>query len=415
MANSAKHLIFLKDLNLIDGTGAAPAGATVVVEGDSIKEVLGPRSKAPRGAEIIDCRGQTLLPGLIDGHVHIGAVEANIMEQQRRNYPSVLVIKTLRVMKETLDQGFTSARDAGGADAGFREAVAQGLVVGPRLFVSGQPLSQTGGHGDSRLPTEHHVPVPLPAGLDSLVCDGVDAVRAAARSQLRQGVDHVKVMAGGGCMSPSDEVDTSQYSPDELKAIVWEAESAGKYVLAHCYSDRSIVNAVASGIRTIEHGNLLTEAGAKAIKRAGAYLVPTIVTYQMISKLGKQQGIPDNNIRKINEALEKGLEALRIALKAGVKIGSGSDLLGEMQIYKGVELELQAKVMGPMAAIVATTKANAEILRREKDLGTVEPGKLADLILVDGDPLKDITLFQKYQEKITLIIQGGRVYKNILG
>lgn len=414
MANSGVRLFFLKNLTLIDGTGAAPRKAAVVVEGDSIKEVLGPKSRAPKGAETVDCRDQTLLPGLIDGHVHMGAVEANIMEQQRRHFPSVLVIKTLRVLKETLDQGFTSARDAGGADPGFREAISQGLAVGPRLFVSGQPLSQTGGHGDSRLPTELHVPVPIPAGLASLVCDGVDAVRAAARAQLRQGVDHVKVMAGGGCMSPSDEVDTSQYSPDELKAVVWEAESAGKYVLAHCYSDRSIVNAVASGVRTIEHGNLLTEAGAKAMKKAGAYLVPTIVTYEMISRMGKELGIPDNNVRKINEAREKALEALRFAFKAGVKIGSGSDLLGEMQVFKGAELELQAKVMGPMGAIVATTKTNAEILRREKDLGTVEPGKLADLILVDGDPLKDITVFQKYQEKITLIIQGGRVHKNIL-
>jgi len=215
-------------------------------------------------------------------------------------------------------------------------------------------------------------------------------------------------------MSPSDAVDTSQYSPDELKAAVWEAESAGKYVLAHCYSDRSIMNAVASGVRTIEHGNLLTEAGAKAMKEAGAYLVPTIVTYEMISRMGKELGIPDNNVRKINEAREKALVALRYAFKAGVRIGSGSDLLGEMQVFKGAELELQAKVMGPMGAIVATTKTNAEILRWEKILGTVEPGKLADLILVDGDPLKDITVLQKYQEKITLIIQGGRVHKNIL-
>ena len=414
MANSGVLHFFLKNLTLIDGTGAAPRKAAVVIEGDSIKEVLGPKSRAPKGAETIDCRDQTLLPGLIDGHVHMGAVEANIMEQQRRHFPSVLVIKTLRVLKETLDQGFTSARDAGGVDPGFREAINQGLALGPRLSVSGQPLSQTGGHGDFRLPTESHVPVPIPAGLTSLVCDGVDAVRYAARAQLRQGVDHVKVMAGGGCMSPSDAVDTSQYSPDELKAAVWEAESAGKYVLAHCYSDRSIMNAVASGVRTIEHGNLLTEAGAKAMKEAGAYLVPTIVTYEMISRMGKELGIPDNNVRKINEAREKALVALRYAFKAGVRIGSGSDLLGEMQVFKGAELELQAKVMGPMGAIVATTKTNAEILRWEKILGTVEPGKLADLILVDGDPLKDITVLQKYQEKITLIIQGGRVHKNIL-
>jgi len=215
-------------------------------------------------------------------------------------------------------------------------------------------------------------------------------------------------------MSPSDEIDTSQYSPEELKAAVFEAEAAGTYVGAHVYSSRSILNCVAAGIRTLEHGNLLDEKAALAIREAGAYLVPTLVTYEMISRLGKSLGIPDNNVRKINEAKERGLEALRIAHRAGCKIASGSDLLGPMQVYKGMELELKARVLGPMGAIVATTKTNAELLRKEKELGTIAAGKLADLILVNGDPLKDIKIFQQYREKISVIIQGGRVYKNIL-
>jgi imidazolonepropionase-like amidohydrolase len=247
-----------------------------------------------------------------------------------------------------------------------------------------------------------------------VVCDGVDEVRRAAREQLRRGVDYLKVMGGGGCMSPSDEIDTSQYSPEELRAVVFEAESAGTYVGAHVYSSRSILNCVSAGIRTLEHGNLLDEKAALAIRDAGAYLVPTLVTYEMISRLGKSFGIPDNNVRKINEAKERGLEALAIAHRAGCKIASGSDLLGPMQVYKGLELELKARVLGAMGAIVATTKTNAELLKKEKELGTIAPGKLADLILVNGDPLKDIKIFQQYQEKISVIIQGGRVYKNIL-
>jgi len=320
----------------------------------------------------------------------------------------------LKVIRETLDQGFTSIRDAGGADPGFREALQQGLIQGPRLFVAGYPLSQTGGHGDFRLPTERRPPSEDQAGLATRVCDGVDQVRQAARELLRQGVDHLKVMAGGGAMSPSDELDTSQYSIEELKAIVFEAQSAGTYVMAHVYSSRSIRNAVAAGIRSLEHGNLLDEEAARAIKEAEAFLVPTLVTYEMISQMGKELGIPDNNIRKINIARERSLEALAIAHRMGVKIASGSDLLGPMQIYKGAELELKSRVLGPMGAIVASTKTNAELLRKEKDLGTIEAGKLADLILLDGDPLKEIKLFQQYQEKITLIIQSGRVYKNIL-
>jgi imidazolonepropionase-like amidohydrolase len=254
-----------------------------------------------------------------------------------------------------------------------------------------------------------------PAGLATRVCDGVDQVRLAAREQLRKGVDHIKVMAGGGAMSPSDEIDTSQYSLEELRAVVFEAESAAKYVSAHCYSDRSILNSVQAGIRSIEHGNLLTEKSAVAIREAGAFLVPTIVTYEMISRMGKDLGVPENNVRKINEAREKALEALEIAYKSGTKIASGSDLLGPMQVYKGTELELKARVLGPMGAIVASTRTNAELIGREKDLGTIEGGKLADLIVVDGDPLEDIALFQQYQEKITLIMQGGRLYKNSLG
>lgn len=408
--------IILRNATIIDGTGADPVpNGSVVIEGERIKEIVtGPPGHVPSDAITLDCRHQSLLPGLIDAHVHMAAVDADIIEQQRRYFTSLLVIRTLKVMKETLDQGFTTARDAGGIDPGFREAVAQGLVPGPRLFVAGRALSQTGGHGDFRLPTEHYPPVEHPAGLATGVYDGVDAVRRAAREQLRQGVDHIKVMAGGGAMSPSDEIDTSQYSLEELQAAVFEAESAGKYVSAHCYSVRSILNSIAAGIRSIEHGNLLNESAAQAIKEAGAFLVPTMVTYEMISRMGKDLGVPENNVRKINEARERSLEGLDIAHRVGVKIASGSDLLGPMQCYKGMELELKSQVLGPMGAIVASTKTNAELLRREKDLGTIEPGKLADLILVDGDPLQDIAVFQEYQEKITLIMQGGRLYKNLL-
>lgn len=415
--HAKKEVLVFKEAVIIDGTGAEPVqNGSVVVEGDRIKEVLtGSPGPLPSGATVIDCRNQTLLPGLIDAHVHLGAVDANIMEQQRKHFPSMLVIRTLKIMKETLDQGFTTVRDAGGVDPGFREAVAQGLVSGPRLFVCAQPLSQTGGHGDFRLPTETYSPVDHAAGLTTSICDGVDEVRRAVRRQLRKGVDHIKVMAGGGAMSPSDEIDTSQYSLDELRAAVFEAESAGKYVSAHCYSDRSILNSIQAGIRSIEHGNLLTEKSASAIRDAQAYLVPTIVTYEMISRMGKDLGIPENNVRKINEAREKALEALGTAYRAGVNIASGSDLLGPMQVYKGMELELKARVVGAMKAIVATTKTNAELIRREKDLGTVEAGKLADLIVVAGDPLKDISLIQNYKENVTVIVQGGTVHKNILG
>jgi imidazolonepropionase-like amidohydrolase len=408
--------IVIKNATIIDGTGADPVpNGFVVIENERIKEVdSGDPGNIPSDACSVDCRGQSLLPGLIDAHVHLGAVDANIMEQQRQYFASLLVVKTLKIMEQTLDQGFTTVRDAGGADPGLRAAVDQGLVPGPRLFVCGPSLSQTGGHADFRLPTEIGPPVRHAAGLASWICDGVDEVRRATRDLLRQGVDHIKVMAGGGAMSPSDEIDTSQYSLDELKAVVFEAESAGTYVMAHCYSDRSILNSVATGVRSIEHGNLLTEKSAVAMRDAGAFLVPTIVTYEMISRMGEDLGIPENNIRKINIAREKALDALETAHRTGVKIASGSDLLGPMQVHKAVELALKARVLGPMGALVATTKTNAQLLNREQDLGTVEAGKLADIIVVDGDPLANIDILQQFQEKITLIMKGGWIYKNTL-
>jgi imidazolonepropionase-like amidohydrolase len=406
----------LTNARIIDCTGADPLekGSVVIAEG-RIKEVVGGTPEhLPDDAIRIDCQNHTLLPGLIDAHVHMGSVDPTFTEQQRKYFTSYLNIKSIAIIKETLDQGFTSVRDAGGADPGFRRAIAEGLIPGPRLFVCGRIISQTGGHADGRLPTETYQPVEHAAGTMSGVYDGVDAVRRASREQLRQGADHLKVMAGGGAMSPADEIDTAQYSIDELKAVVFEAENAGKYVAAHCYSDRSIKNCIRAGVRTIEHGNLMTESSADAIREAGAYLVPTMITYEMISELGAGFGVPENNIRKINQAREKAAESLEIAFKAGVKIGSGSDLLGPMQIYKGGELALQAQIMGPMGALLAATRTNAEIIRQQDNLGTIEPGKLADLILVKENPLKDISLFKDYERNILLIVKDGEIYKNIL-
>ncbi len=264
------------------------------------------------------------------------------------------------------------------------------------------------------MPAETHPPVEGIGGVATGVYDGVDSVRRGAREQLRQGVDFIKVMAGGGVASPADEITNSQYSPEELRAAVFEAESAGKYVAAHCYADRSIILCAEAGVRTIEHGNLMTESGAKAMKRAGSYLVPTMVTYEVMSRDGKRLGLPEFSVRKNVLALERAEHAVTVAKRMGLRIGSGSDLLGPMQVHKGEELALQARVLGPMAAIVATTKTNAEIIGQQDELGTVATGKLADLILVNADPLKNMNVFQNYRENITLIIQGGRIYKHIL-
>jgi imidazolonepropionase-like amidohydrolase len=398
---------------LLDCTGADPLpGATVVVEGDRIKDVL---SKPGAGAmpgqvTTIDCKGKTLMPGLTDAHVHICAVEGNITDQHRFLPPSLLAAKALRRAEECLMQGFTTVRDAGGADYGFREAINEGVYPGPRMLVSGNYISQTGGHGDKRRRAEWMEPIDCCIGMIGSIADGEAEVRKAVREQLRRDVDQIKIMASGGAMSPSDELDTTQYTIGEMRAAVEEAQAVGKYVLSHAYSDTAVRNAITAGVRSIEHGNLIREGAAKAIKDAGAFLVPTMITYEMIYREGKRYGIGDHQIAKINMAREQSVQGLTYAYKAGCKIGSGSDLLGDMMVQRAAEFELKAQVMKPMEVLLSATKVNAELFGMSDKIGTVEPGKYADLLVVDGDPLKNLRLFQM-QDRIAVIMKGGVFHK----
>jgi imidazolonepropionase-like amidohydrolase len=409
-------LIILRNAGLIDGTGREPQdNMAVIVEGKRIAEVVsGGRVSVPSGAIVIDCHGHTLMPGLTDAHVHICAVDVNILEQHRRYPPSLLVAKALRILEETLQQGYTTVRDAGGADSGFRMAVEQGLVVGPRLLVAGSPITQTGGHADFRRPAETGESIACCVGMTGAICDGPDEVRKAVREQLRRGVDHIKIMAGGGAMSPADAIDTTQFTVPEIRAAVEEAEAVGTYVMAHLYSASSVSNALCAGVRSLEHSNLMTEESARMIRDAGAYLVPTLTTYELLAEEGAQYGVPEANIRKIKVARERSFEALQLAHQAGVKIASGSDLLGPMQQRKARELALKAQVLSPMEALLSATKVNAELFRLEHEIGTVQGGKLADLIVVRGDPLRDLTLFQDYQHNILLIMKDGQIHKNLI-
>lgn len=409
-------LVVLRNAFLIDCTGSEPReNMAVFVEGGKIADVVpSDRAPVPGGATVIDCRGHSLMPGLTDAHVHVCAVDVNILELHRAYPASLLLAKVFRVLEDTLQQGYTTVRDAGGADPGIRMAVEQGLVAGPRLLVAGNMITQTGGHADYRRPSETGPPIECCAGMAATVCDGPDDVRKAVREQLRRGVDHIKIMAGGGAMSPSDEIDTTQFALAEIQAATEEAHAVGKSVMAHVYSATSVSNAVRGGVRSVEHGNLMTEESARLIREAEVYLVPTLVTYEVLAEEGARYGVPEPNIRKINLARERSFEALKLAHQAGVKIGSGSDLLGPMQRYKGRELALKAQVLSGMEVLLSATKVNAELFRMNRKIGTVEPGKLADLLVVRGNPLRDLTLFQDYRQNILLIMKEGHVYKNLL-
>lgn len=409
-------MIIFKHAQILDCITDEPYEGAVVIEGNRIKEVLDVQPKgSPKNARVLNLKGQFILPGLIDAHVHLICTDPDTSLQMKKDPVSLMSMKAIKSLKACLDQGFTSVRDCGGADAGFRIAVENNIVPGPRIKVSGRHLSMTGGHGDSRWPAEIHDPIRSPSTFHGIVADGVDECRKACRNQLRQGVDFLKVMAGGGCLSPSDHIESAQYSLEELKAVVWEAECSSTYAAAHCYSDLSVMNALKSGIRTIEHGNLMSQHSARALKAAGAYLVPTLCAYHLALENSKESGLTEEMIKKLQMAREKSLEGLSIAFQENCQIGSGSDILGPRQHFKkALELELKAGIMGAYNAIKSATRINAAILRMESETGCLCAGKLADLIVINGNPLEDISILQKFDTAMTCIMKDGVFHKCLI-
>ena len=401
---------------VVTGTGRDRFDGAVVVEGDRIADVLEGGGRPSDVDLVVDCRGRALLPGLIDAHVHIGALDVDIQQQHRRYFDSEAALLMGRALTGLLELGYTTVRDAGGADAGFRRAVQQGVVAGPRLLVSGHPLSQTGGHGDVRQRAEQGDVVGCGAqvGLACRLADGPDEVRRAVREELRRGVDQIKVMASGGVMSPTDPLEATQYSAEEIRVAVQTAKQAGSYVLAHAYTPDSIQMCVRAGVRSIEHGNLIDAETAALMAEHGTFLDPTLIAYQALYEEGEKHGVPAENLEKLQVVLDAGLDSLRIAQAAGVKIASGSDLLGPLAAGTGREIGIKAQVLGALGAITASTLTNAELLRLDDRLGSIAPGKQADLIVVDGDPVDDPGLLGR-AEHLSLVMIGGRLHKNTLG
>ena len=296
-------------------------------------------------------------------------------------------------------------------------AVANGLIAGPRVFFSGKALSQTGGHGDFR-PLEG-------AGLGGCLCcqgslsmtriaDGVAAVREAARDELRRGATQIKIMASGGVASPSDPIWNLQYAEEEMRAIVWEARSWRTYVMAHAYTAEAIARCVEYGVRSIEHGNLIDAETARLCAERDVYVVPTLATYDALHRVGGDLGFPEASLRKLDAVRGAGLEALEILRAAGVKMGLGTDLLGEMHRFELDEFKIRARVLPAHEILCSATSINAEILNQEGELGVVAAGALADLIVVDSDPLADISALAGEGETVRLVMKGGALFKDTL-
>jgi len=404
-------LTLITNARIVDGTAAAPSDpVNVLIENETIREV-GPRTQSDK-ARRIDLKGRTLMPGLIDCHVHVVACLANLGANAL--LPDSLVApRALGIMNAMLMRGFTTVRDVGGADHGIKVAASEQLIPMPRLVISGKALSQTGGHCDFRGPYDDRPAAKTGFRLGALgrLCDGVPEMRRAAREEIKGGAEFIKIMANGGVASPTDPIHFLGFSREELLAVVEEARNAGTYVSAHLYTDEAIRRAVECGIHSLEHCNLIGSETAKLAAKAGAVAVPTLVTYDKLFSEGASLGFPPTSVAKIDNVRLKGLDSLAIMRAAGLTMAYGTDLLGEMHRHQSDEFILRAAVLPAQEIIASATVIAARLCRMEGKIGTVAPGAFADLIAVDGNPLADLTLLTGQGRHMPLIMQNGKVVK----
>jgi imidazolonepropionase-like amidohydrolase len=396
---------------IVDGT-APEAGApvSVLVEGGTIREVGKTVSSAK--AKVVDLKGKTLMPGLIDAHVHVVAGVADLGKNAQLP-DSLVTARSFVIMREMLMRGFTTVRDVGGADFGLKQATEEGHFPTPRLVISGKALSQTGGHADFRgryddaaTPLTRHR-----LGALGRICDGLDQVRRAAREEMKGGADFIKIMANGGCASPTDPIHFLGFSVSELEAIVEEARMAGTYVSAHVYTDEAIRRCVEAGVHSLEHCNLIEAETAKLAASKGAVAVPTLVTYDKLVSDGPKLGFPPDSVAKVDVVRSAGMNSLAVMKKAGLAMAYGSDLLGEMHKYQSEEFVIRGRALPAHEVIGSATHVAAKLLRLEGKIGTIAPGAHADLIVVDGDPLKDLSLLTRQGKHMPLIMKGGAFMK----
>jgi imidazolonepropionase-like amidohydrolase len=412
----SKQILF-KNFELLEPSfGELRGGYQLLVEGDTVRELGTTPVKAP-DADVIDCGGRTLMPGLIDSHVHAIHSEVNICAMEALPL-TLITARAATRLRAMLDRGFTTVRDTGGADWGIKIAIETGHITGPRLYIAGQSIGPTGGHSDSRRRTSFKFNGECQCcnGLQfkAAVADGVDEVRKSAREQMRQGADHVKIMMSGGVASPYDPLDSLQFSDGEVLAAVEEATAFGRYVCAHAYSAEAITRAARLGVRTIEHGNLIDDASAKAMSGKGMFLVANLVTYYAMKDRAAQFGMSGESLAKNELVLQGGLKSLEICKRHGIPVAYGSDLLGELHWDQSKEFTIRQEVVSPIEIIRSATTIGADVLRMPGKVGTLQPGAFADAILVDGNPLKNLALLGDQGKHLPLIMKGGVLHKNRL-
>ena len=378
----------------------------VVVEDDLIAGVSDALPDGPFDA-VVDLKGDTMLPGLIDAHFHAYIVDLDFARLEAM--PATYVAHRGRhLMEQALRRGFTTVRDVGGADYGLWRAIEEGYVAGPRLFYCGRAFSQSGGHGDIRGQHVGWQPCGCsPKGILSEVIDGPDALRKSAREALRQGAHHLKIFVSGGISSSSDPIWMLQFSEEEISAVVDEAARRRAYVVAHAYTAETISRAVRLGVRSIEHANLIDDAAAAEVARHGAFVVPTLITYDSLHRYGSLMGAPAHLLDKLETVRTEGLRAIERCRKFGVKLGFGTDLLGPLHSHQLEEFRLRGEIETPAQILMSATSVNAELINMSGKLGRIAPGAFADFVVVNGNPLEDLSLIYRPEPAIHSVWKGG--------
>ena len=359
-----------------------------------------PASDSP----VHDASGQYVIPGLIDAHFHAYATSMDGMENERGPLSYAAINGTKRLEK-ALHRGFTTVRDVAGGDIGLAQSIEAGLFDSPRYHFTGPALSQTGGHGD---PRAAHIDVCFSHGHMCEVVDGVDALRLAVRNRLRTGAHAIKIMTSGGVFSLADPLRIPQYSPEEVRVVVEEARRRGSYVAAHAYSSEAVMHSIENGVRSIEHGNLIDSATAAAMADAGAFLVPTLAAYDAMDRRGAEIGLNAISLAKNTEVLSKGQEAIQLALAAGVTVGFGSDLMGDLEDDQLRGVKLQSAAAGPLEALRSLTESNAKLIG-DAQLGHLGAGAYGDALVLSADPISEPSALWEQDARVA-VVQGGRVF-----
>ena len=414
MDDPVKTLITNANL-VLDGFPDLQKSFAVLIAGNRIASV----SKTPlvrEGARVIDVGGRTLMPGLIDAHAHITGLS---LSPKNSKYPAQQIAEvSAHYLKASLMDGFTSLREAGGADHTVARLLNEGNLTGPRLFYSGRALTQTGGGADFRTPDEvtDSCGQPGPFSVMSVIADGIDQVRRAAREELRRGASQIKVFASGGVVFPSEAHATLyEYSMDELRAIVEEANARGTYVMAHAYTDDAVRRCLDAGVRSIEHANFVGEATVERMARSGAFLDPTFISLVQRIESAPEIGLSAAIVNNLQATVARGHQVYRWAKRYGVPIAMGTDLWGpEAQHCQVREFTMRIDLDESANIVRSATRINADLLNQTGNLGVVAEGAYADLLVVDGDPLADVRVLSSPGKNLKLIMKDGIIYKNEL-